>query len=107
MLQRKTIWAYTVRLVATTALAGVVVGAVLGLLSALAIESRRDRRVGRAAARIIQTELLEIVLTASSVSPTTTYPFPFKDAAWHTHGDRWQCPAYPPTIGSRSLPSTS
>jgi hypothetical protein len=73
---------------AITALAGVVVGALLGLLSALVIEARRDQRDARAAARIIQTELIEITLVASSLSPTTAYPFPIKDSAWRSHGDR-------------------
>ncbi len=73
---------------ALTALAGVVVGALLGLLSALVIEARRDQRAARAAARIIQTELIEIVMVAHSLPDDNTYPYPMEDSAWQSHRDR-------------------
>lgn len=74
--------------VAWEALGGVVVGAFLGLLSALLIETRRDQRDARAAARIIQAELIEISLIAASLTADDPYPYPLQDSAWVGQRDR-------------------
>jgi hypothetical protein len=68
--------------------AGLVIGAVLGLISALAIEIRRDRRDALQAARIIQTELLGIGLLAAGLNPKTPFPYPFDERAWLSQRDR-------------------
>jgi hypothetical protein len=70
------------------AFAGLVVGALLGLLSALAIEVRRERRDALRAARIIQTELLNIGLLASGSNAQAPFPYPLRDTAWRSHQDR-------------------
>jgi hypothetical protein len=67
---------------------GLVVGALLGLLAALAIEVRRDRRDALRAARIIQTELLNISLLASGLDDEARFPYPLRDTAWRSHQDR-------------------
>jgi hypothetical protein len=68
------------------ALVGVVVGAVLGVFTTVGIETWREGRRGRAAARLIQLEIIEAQMVGKS-SPGP-YPFPLKDVAWIAFRDR-------------------
>lgn len=70
------------------ALAGVVIGGAIGLVSALAIELRRERRDALTAARMIQSELIGITLLAHGFPDDEPFPYPFEERAWIAQRDR-------------------